>query len=381
MPKIAIIGPAWPFRGGLASYNERLAKAWQDQGADVTIHTFTRQYPSILFPGTTQFTDKPAPSDIHIERTIHGYNPFNWFSAGRIIADQKYDIVLFRYWLPALAPAFTVIASRLKKNGHTKIIALVDNLYPHEGRPFDKWLTNRFIRKPHGFLTMSQLVKDQVVVVAGNRPVVFTPHPIYDDYGSILDVDVARRQLGLPPNTKLMLFFGFIRKYKGLDLLISALADSRLQDASFKIVIAGEWYDDPKPVKELVAQLGVSDKIIWRDHFIADSEVAAYMSAADVVIQPYRNATQSGISALAHAFNKPLISTRVGGLAELIDDGQTGFLCDPNPTSIADAIVRWLSFDDFDEMDRLIAKKRESMSWNSCIQAIESVADASVVDG
>lgn len=381
MPKIAIIGPAWPFRGGLASYNERLAKAWQDQGADVTIHTFTRQYPSILFPGTTQFTDKPAPSDILIKRTIHGYNPFNWFSAGNYIADQKYDIVLFRYWLPALAPAFTVIASRIKKNGHTKIIALVDNLYPHEGRPFDKWLTNRFIRKPHGFLTMSQLVKDQVVAVAGNRPVVFTPHPIYDDYGSILDVDVARKQLGLPLNTKLMLFFGFIRKYKGLDLLISALRDSRLQDTSFKVVIAGEWYDDPKPVKDLVAQLGVSDKIIWRDHFIADSEVAAYMSAADVVIQPYRNATQSGISALAHAFNKPLISTRVGGLAELIDDGQTGFLCDPNPTSIADAIVRWLTFDHCDEMYRLIAKKRESMTWNSCIHAIESVADASVTDG
>src|SRR5690606_36642023 len=201
---------------------------------------------------------------------------------------------LFRYWLPALAPAFSSIASRLLRNGHTKIVALVDNLYPHEGRPFDKWLTNMFIQKPNGFITMSQLVRSQVMEVAGKRPVVYTPHPIYDDYGLSLDVAAARKQLSLPDDIKLMLFFGFMRKYKGLDLLRSALNDRRLREASFKIVIAGEWYDDPKPIKEMVERLDVADKIIWRDHFIADSDVAAYMSAADVVIQPYRNATQSG---------------------------------------------------------------------------------------
>jgi glycosyltransferase involved in cell wall biosynthesis len=369
--KVAIIGPAWPFRGGLANFNERLAREWKLQGNDVTIHTFTKQYPSFLFPGTSQFTDGPAPTDLTIRRSIHAYNPLQWRTASNEIRAGNYDLVLIRFWLPAMGPVLGHIASSLVRSSSTKVTALVDNLYPHESRPLDRWLTNQFVRHPHAFVTMSKVVADQLTKLAGQRPVCTALHPIYDDYGSAIDQREARSRLGIESEGPVLLFFGFIRKYKGLDLLLKAIASDTIRRQNMRIVIAGEWYEDAAPYKALANSLGVNEMIIWRDHFIPESEISTYFSAADAVVQPYRNATQSGISALAFAYNKPLISTRVGGLSEIVDDGITGFLCDPDPDSIRDAIVRWTEMQDKKLLLDAIAAQRADMTWARLIDVIE----------
>ncbi len=368
---IVIIGPAWPFRGGLANFNERLAREWIKRGDEVTIHTFTKQYPSMLFPGTSQFSDSPAPTDLTIKRSIHAYNPLQWRSASKRIADANYDLVLIRFWLPAMGPALGHVAASLVGDSGTRVVALVDNLYPHESRPLDRWLTNRFVKHPHAFVTMSQTVAGQLQQLVDGRPVCQAQHPIYDDYGPAIDRLEARKKLGIEADGPILLFFGFIRKYKGLDLLLQALSVGNLRDRGLKVIIAGEWYEDSSIYKTLTAKLGLDDMIAWHDHFIPESEIATYFSAADAVVQPYRNATQSGISALSFAYSKPLISTRVGGLAEVIVDGKTGFLCDPDPTSIHEAISRWINTPDLNPMLDAIAARRSEMTWGRLIDVIE----------
>lgn len=360
--KIAIIGPAWPYRGGLATFNEYLAQQLSSDGHQVDLHTFSHQYPSFLFPGTTQLTDKPCPEGLHIERSLHAYNPLTWPSTQKKLVRSGYDLAIFRYWIPAMSPVLSSMASALAKSG-TKILALVDNLYPHEARPLDRWLTSRFLHHPHAFLAMSQVVSEQLKDQVGERPVYYSPHPIYDNYGPAIDKLDARKQLGLPEKGHTMLFFGFIRRYKGLDLLLEALSDERFKDKDFKLVVAGEWYEDSASYYDMIKKLNLSDRLIMKDHFIPESEVAAYFSAADVVIQPYRNATQSGISALAYAYRKPLISTNVGGLSEIVEEGKTGFLCNPDPSSIADGIQRYFEFQQQELMAEAIERQAESMSW------------------
>lgn len=369
---VAIIGPAWPFRGGLSNFNERLAREWIAQGDTVTIHTFTKQYPDLLFPGTSQFSDSLAPSDLTIERTIHAYNPFQWHSASSKIAAHNYDIVLIRFWLPAMGPALGYLASTLASTSTTKVIALVDNLYPHESRPLDRWLTHRFIAHPHGFVAMSSVVSNQLRQVVGSKPVCQVSHPIYDDYGGTIDRSIARNKLGIDTDGPVLLFFGFIRRYKGLDLLLNALNDQKLRDVGLKVVVAGEWYEDSSSYRSLAKELNLDDMIVWHDHFISESDIPTYFSAADAVVQPYRSATQSGISALAFAYSKPLISTCVGGLSEVVEDGLTGFLCDPEPMSIRDAISRWIDTPDMQLMMNAIGKRRSEMTWERLINVIET---------
>jgi len=370
--KVAIIGPAWPYRGGLANFNERLSREWMARGSDVTIHTFTKQYPDMLFPGTSQFSGIPKPADLTIERSIHAYNPFQWRNASINIAAEKYDLALIRYWLPAMGPSLGRVASALASTQRTRVVALVDNLYPHESRPLDRWLTNAFIKYPHAFVTMSKVVEGQLKQQVDDRPVCRTLHPIYDDYGPVFDQTQARTKLGIDFNGPILLFFGFIRKYKGLDLLLRALAELNLSNRGVKLIVAGEWYEDATMYKELAKTLHLDDMIVWHDHFIPESEIATYFSAVDAVVQPYRNATQSGISALAFAYSKPLVSTRVGGLAEVVEDGVTGFLCDPEPTSIRDAIERWIDSPDMKPMLRAIDNRRSEMTWDRLIDVIET---------
>jgi len=370
--KIAIIGPAWPFRGGLANFNERLAREWMVRGDDVTIHTFTKQYPDMLFPGTSQFSGSPAPTDLTIERSIHAYNPLQWGSASQRIASAQYDLALIRFWLPAMGPSLGRVATALARAPRTKVVALVDNLYPHESRFLDRLLTNSFIKVPHTFVTMSNVVAGQLKQLVDGRPVCKAPHPIYDDYGKAIDQKEARNRLGIDSDGPLLLFFGFIRKYKGLDLLLQALNDPIFRSMGLKVVIAGEWYEDPDTYKALSNNLNLGDMILWHDHFIQESDISTYFSAADAVVQPYRSATQSGISALAYAYSKPLISTRVGGLAEVIDDGSSGFLCDPDPLSIRDAILRWINMSNIEPMLDTIAQRRAEMTWGRLIDIIEN---------
>ena len=375
MAKILIVGPAHPLRGGLATFNERLALSFKEQGHECDILSFSLQYPSILFPGKSQFSVDAAPQNIKIFSNINSINPINWLLVGNKIAKAKYDIVIFRYWLSFMAPAFGTIARRIKTNGHSCIIAITDNLIPHEKRFFDNSLTRYFINTCDGFLTMSEAVKQQLISWNVKKPIMYTPHPMYDMFGAGIEKNEAKIKLGLETNCNYLLFFGFIRRYKGLHLLLDALHDERMRNRNLKVIIAGEFYEDAKPYLNQIAQLNLQDRVELRNEFIPNSEVATYFSAADAVIQPYTDATQSGVTQIAYYYNKPMIVTNVGGLAELVPHEKVGLVCDVNATSIASAIARF--FDEKMEVTMQInaAIEKQKFTWSTLTNCILKLAD------
>ncbi|MDE3253879.1 MAG: glycosyltransferase, partial [Bacteroidota bacterium] len=310
--KIIIIGPAWPLRGGLASFDERLARAFISEGYETRIYTFSLQYPDFLFPGSTQYSTDPKPEGLPIKVCINSVNPFNWFAIGNELKKMKPDIVVVRYWLPFMGPCLGTILRRVRKNRYTRIICIADNIIPHEHRPGDQLFTRYFVPSIDGFITMSLKVKNDLARFTRIQAIQVV-HPLYDNFGEGMDTLDARKKLGLPEEDKIILFFGFIRKYKGLDLLLEAMADQRIRKSGIKLLVAGEFYEKREEYDALIDQLQIRDALILRTDFIADSEVRYYLSAADFVIQPYRNATQSGVTPLAYHFEKPMLVTNVGG--------------------------------------------------------------------
>ena len=313
--KAIIIGPAHPLRGGLASFDERLARQFQDEGYETMIYTFSLQYPNFLFPGTTQYSTEPAPTDLKLKVCINSINPLNWLLVGNELKKLQPDIVVVRYWLPFMGPCLGTILRQVKKNKHTKIVCIADNVIPHEKRLGDEPFTQFFFKPIDAFITMSEKVMQDLRQFT-QKPATQVVHPLYDNFGEALLKQDARQYLSLPQNEKIILFFGFIRKYKGLDLLLEAMNLLKLQHPSLqiKLLIAGEFYEDRKQYDEQIEQLNIASSLILKTDFIADSEVKYYLSAADFVIQPYRNATQSGVTPLAYHFNKPMLVTNVGGL-------------------------------------------------------------------
>ncbi len=341
MSKILIVGPAYPLRGGLATYNERLAREFNTMGHTCHILSFSLQYPSFLFPGKTQYSTDPTPSDLTIFTEINSVNPFNWIKVGRKMANEKYDIVIFRYWLSFMAPALGTIARIIKSNKHTSILAITDNIIPHERKFFDTPFTRYFLSACDGFLTMSHSVLGQLKQLNQHNPATYVAHPMYDMFGEALSKQEARKNLGIEPNEKVLLFFGFIRKYKGLHLLLDAFADERIRNLNIKLLVAGEFYEDAQPYLEQMDRLKLTDRVILSNDFIPNNEVSNYFCAADAVIQTYLNATQSGVTQIAYYYNKPMIVTNVGGLAELIPHNKVGYVVDVDATQIADAMVRY----------------------------------------
>jgi glycosyltransferase involved in cell wall biosynthesis len=372
MSKIVIIGPGHPLRGGLATFNQRLAKEFIDQGHNCSIYSFSLQYPSFLFPGKTQYTDEPAPEDLTIHTVINSVNPFNWIKIGRRLKKEGPDIIIVRYWLPVMGPALGTILRRVKKNKHTKIICIADNVIPHEKRPGDKAFTNYFLKSCDAFITMSEKVMNDLRTFQKIKPAKLVPHPLYDNFGGIIPKQDARRHLGLPETEKIILFFGFIRKYKGLDLLFEAmvhLKNIQPPTSNIKLLVAGEFYEDEKPYKEQIEKLGIKDQLILRTDFIPDSEVKYYLCAADAVIQPYRNATQSGVTPLAYHFEKPMVVTNVGGLPTLVPDEKVGLVVEPNPEAIANGILRFYQLGE-DYFIPHLREEKQKYTWEKLMAAI-----------
>ncbi|MBS1740037.1 MAG: glycosyltransferase [Bacteroidetes bacterium] len=369
--KIIIIGSAHPLRGGgIATFNERLAEVLQQQGYDVTIYSFSLQYPSFLFPGKSQFTDEPAPSNLNIRSVINSINPFNWLHVGKELKKLKPDLVIVRYWLPFMGPCLGTILRSVKKNKHTKIICIADNIIPHEHRVGDKLFTQYFIKPVDAFISMSKDVLKDLKTFT-DKPSVYTPHPLYDNYGDATSKKEACTKLGLDAEKKYLLFFGFIRKYKGLDLLLDALTDDRLKKMGIELIIAGEFYDNPDEYKAPIQ--AVQDRVKMFTQFIPNDEVKYYFGAADLVVQPYRTATQSGITQVAYHFEKPMIVTHVGGLQEVVPDGKVGFTAEPKAPSIADAIVRF--FDNpIPRLEENIALEKKKYSWEVFIEKLMTLA-------
>ena len=366
--KVIIIGPAHPLRGGLASFDERLANQFQQQHFDTTIYTFALQYPDFLFPGTTQYSSEPAPSDIKIKVCINSVNPFNWIKVGNELRKLKPAIIVVRYWLPLMGPCLGSILRIVKKNKLTKVVCIADNVIPHEKRFGDKPFTQYFVQPINAFVTMSAKVLNDLKSFT-KKPARQIVHPLYDNFGEALPKNIAREKLGLNSDDKIILFFGFIRKYKGLDILLEAMHDERMKNANIKLLVAGEFYEDRKLYDDLIFQLNISSQLILRTEFISDSEVAEYLSAADFVIQPYRNATQSGVTPLAYHFEKPMLVTNVGGLPDLVPDGKVGLIAEPNPTSIATQILKLYELGEDYFLPHLREEKKKH-SWKILVDTI-----------
>ncbi|MGC4034997.1 MAG: glycosyltransferase [Chitinophagaceae bacterium] len=370
---IVIIGPGHPLRGGLATFNQRLAKEFINEGDDCYICSFSLQYPSFLFPGTTQYTNEPAPADLKIYSWINSVNPLNWLKIGNRLKRQKPDLIVVRYWLPVMGPALGTILRIVRKNKHTKIVCIADNVIPHEHRPGDKAFTKYFLKSCDAFITMSEKVAADLRLFEKNKPLQIVRHPLYDTFGDIISKYEARIKLGLDKNQKLLLFFGFIRKYKGLDLLLEAMSDERISKAGIKLMIAGEFYEDAKQYEEQINKLGIRDQLILKTDFIPDSEVQYYLCAADAVVQPYRNATQSGVTPLAYHFEKPMIVTNVGGLPALVPDKKSGLVTEPNPVAIADAVLQFYELGEDFFIPHLRSEKQK-YSWSILVTTIKKLA-------
>lgn len=369
--KIIIIGPAHPLRGGLASYDERLAKEFIDKGFDTTIYTFSYQYPSFLFPGTTQYSSEPAPQGIPIKAKINSISPLNWLLIGNELKALKPDLIVVRYWLPFMGPCLGTILRRVKKNHHTKIICIADNIIPHEKRPGDRMLTNYFLKPVDAFITMSEKVLQQLKQFIKDKPAQYVPHPLYDNFGTVISKEGAREHLKISKEAKIILFFGFIRKYKGLDILLNAfkILHASFANENLKLLIAGEFYEDEKNYQFLLNDPAIKKHLILHTNFISDSEVKYYLCAADVVVQPYRSATQSGVTPLAYHFEKPMIVTNVGGLPSLVPDKIVGLIAEPDAESIAKKITEYFELGESYFLPGLREEKKK-YSWSILADAI-----------
>lgn len=374
MKKIVIIGPAWPLRGGLATFDQRLAKQFNDEGHDCSIFSFSLQYPSFLFPGTTQYSSDPKPGDLEIHSVINSVNPFNWIRIGNRLKKINPDIIVVRYWLPFMGPALGTILRRAKKNKHTRVIAITDNVIPHEKRPGDNAFTKYFLKPCDAFITMSEKVMNDLRLFDKIKPAQQVVHPLYDNFGAAVPKEEARKHLGIDIEGKILLFFGFIRNYKGLDILLEAMKVVKDKIPGVKLLVAGEFYEDDKPYKELIAKLSIEDVLILRTSFIADSEVKYYLCAADVVMQPYRNATQSGVTPLAYHFEKPMIVTNVGSLPAMVPDMKAGLVTEPDPAAIAASIGEYFQLGENYFIPHLRTEKKK-YSWSRMTEAILKLAN------
>ncbi|MBK6545625.1 MAG: glycosyltransferase [Saprospiraceae bacterium] len=375
MPNVIIMGPAYPLRGGIASFNERLARAFQQEGWNVEIYTFSLQYPTILFPGTSQFSNELKPTDLKINVCINSVNPFNWIRIGLKLKQSSPDLIIVRYWIPFMGPCLGTILKFVKKINTCKIICIADNVVPHEKRIGDAFFTRYFINKPDAFITMSAKVDLDLKKFLPNSKSIITDHPLFDNFGKSIPKDVARNILNLPKDEKIIMFFGFIRKYKGLDLLIEAFNYAILKTQNIKLLIAGEFYDESKPYLDLIDKFGIQDKIYLHTHYIPDSEIKNYFSAADLIVQPYRHATQSGVTPLAYYFDKPMVVTDVGGLASLVPHKIAGLVCQPTSEDLANTIVQFFNMDETIFQNGIQVMKKK-LSWATLITHIKSLANS-----
>jgi glycosyltransferase involved in cell wall biosynthesis len=374
MQHIYIIGPAHPLRGGLATFNQRLAEEFIINGNRCEIVSFSLQYPSLFFPGKTQYSTDPAPEKLIIYSTINSVDPLNWLKVGRWLRDQKPDIIVVRFWIPFMGPALGTLMRQVQKNKHTKIVCIADNIIPHEHRPGDRTFTRYFLKSCDAFITMSDKVLNDLRKFDQHKPAQLVQHPLYDNFGHKINQEEARNYLKLNHKEKIILFFGFIRKYKGLDLLLQAMNDDRIKQEGIKLLIAGEFYEDERPYLQIIKENGLENRVILKNIFIPNKEVKYYLGAADVVIQPYRNATQSGVTPLAYHFEKPMVVTNVGGLASLVPHGKVGLVCEPAPKSIADAILQFYQLGE-DYFIPHLRNEKQKYSWANLTKAIFDLAE------
>jgi len=369
--KIVIVGVFPPFRGGIANFYETLAERLSNNHEVIAIN-FTTQYPNIFFPGKSQFIESESSTEFEADRILSSVNPLTWQGTANRIIEINPDLIIFKYWMPFFAPSFGTIIKKVKRNLNTKALVICDNIIPHEGRPLDKLLTKYFFNNIDYFIVMSRSVEADLLSLYPGADYLYTPHPLYDIFGASIQKDTAKISLGIREQ-KVLLYFGLIRPYKGLDLLINAAKLLIQKLDNYKILAIGDCYENPEPYSDLVKENGVSDVFDLRMEFVPNDKVNLYFSAADVVVLPYKSATQSGVVPIAYHFNKPVVVTDVGGLSEIVNDGKTGYVVQPDAGSIANGILQF--YNDYERVDFAdqIESYKQRFTWNEFIHQLENI--------
>ena len=371
---IVLLGTAYPFRGGLATFNERLARQLQAEGHKVEVITFTLQYPSFLFPGKTQYSSEKAPTDLHISQQVNSCNPLNWIKVGRRIRNSQPDLLITCYWMAFFAPCYSIIERIAKSNGKTRCIALVHNMIPHEPSLLDKLFAPLYVRATDGFVALSDsVVQDINRLDPSHKPKTSYPHPIYDHYGEQMSKEEACLALHLQPEKQYMLFFGLVRAYKGLDLLLDAFGKVKDQLPNLQLIIAGEFYEDEDKYRIQIESNQLTDRVIIKNEFIADADLRKYFGAADLIVQPYKSATQSGVTQVAFHFEKPMLVTNVGGLGEIVHDHQMGYAVDPNAQAIAEALTDYYTQNRQADYTAYLIQQKENYSWTKLAESFVTI--------
>lgn len=364
---IVLVGPAYPLRGGIAHFNESFARSLMDAGFAVDLVSFYMQYPSILFPGKTQRSTDNPPEKLMINNWLSSVNPISWSNTARKISSLKPQLVIIRFWTPFMAPALGTLAKKLRKR-RIRVIGLVDNAIPHEKGKYDERLSKIFFKNCDAFFTLSQSVANDLERLSPGKKIGISPHPIYDLFGEAVSKTKARENLNLDLNKKYILFFGFIRAYKGLDLLLEAMNTLQVKEQNVKLIVAGEFYEDKQKYLNMIEKLKIKNNVIIHSDYIPQEEVKNYFCAVNLVTQTYKSATQSGVTQIAYQFNKPMLVTNVGGLAEIVPHEKCGYVVEPNTQAIANAIARFFNENMEEIFSENVEKYKQRFSWEHFTQ-------------
>jgi glycosyltransferase involved in cell wall biosynthesis len=371
--KIVIIGTAYPHRGGIAHFIGLLFKTLADRGHDVTLFSFTRQYPSLFFPGKTQMETGPDFLHTPSQPVLDSINPFSWIKVGLMVRKINPDVVIFKYWMPFFAPAFATISRLAKLRRSTRVLYICDNVIPHEKRPGDRLLTKQAMRPEDLYIVMSASVEKDLLQLRPLARYRMVQHPVYEIFQGRFSKAQAKARLRLGDHPYI-LFFGYIRPYKGLQVLLEAMALLR-RKMDVRLIVAGEFYDDKAKYLEQISRLDLQQAVTVLDQYIPNDEVGLYYAAADAVALPYISATQSGIVQICYHYDKPVIATDVGGLPEVVHDGRTGFIVAANDANaFAEAILRFYRENREAEFSRHVAEAKKEFSWERMAEAVEALA-------
>jgi glycosyltransferase involved in cell wall biosynthesis len=371
---ITIISTAYPLRGGIAHYTALLAQALGKRHK-VSIVTFKRQYPSFLFPGKTQEEQDESRHPDPAPQLVDSINPWNWLTVGRTLRAQNPDLIIFKYWLPFFAPCFGTILRVAKHGTNCKGLVICDNVFPHEHRPFDKSFTRYLFSATDYFVVQSHAVEKELKLFKPDAQLRYSPHPVYDNFGVPMAKQEARQLLNLT-SSRVLLFFGYVRRYKGLHILLEAIAEV-VKTLDVHLLVVGEFYDDEGQYRKQIEELGIIRQVSVYSNYVPNAKVAQFFSAADAVVLPYSSATQSGIAQIAYNFDTPLIVSNVGGLAEVVEDGVTGMIVPPDdPHALAKTITAFYHGARQQEFSENVKRVKHQFTWDNLVHAIESLAGA-----
>jgi glycosyltransferase involved in cell wall biosynthesis len=368
---IVIVGPYPPFRGGISDFNYALATNLNKEHS-VNVVNFTTQYPKLFFPGKTQYKLQNSESPVAVTRMLSSINPLTWKKTARYIEELNPGLVIFRFWIPFFAFALGSVARHLRKRVKTPFIAICDNIIPHEKRPLDKRLTSYFLKRMDKYIVMSTTVESELLALIPDADYIRSPHPIYNIFGDAIPKRSAREMLGVKAR-KVILFFGLIREYKGLDILLKCIPLIKEKLENFSVLVVGECYEDVNKYKNIIKNLNIGPWVDLRLKFLSDEEIAVTFSAADVVALPYRSASQSGIVQVAYHYNKPVVVSDVGGLPEVVKHGKVGFVVKPDPGEFAKALIEVLEGNNSEKMSKEVSKYKERFSWDYFLHSIDEL--------